>query len=149
VPAQTRTAYALGVSSTNPPGSLHFSEPRLRAGYYSCVATLTAEGRCSRARLEMIAVNRTRMVSFFEELAAEADGWVGSRCWESEFGELAVTARSGAGGRVILRVAVRLVDGLGETVAELAVPPHELRRLADGMPTFLRLPSLKRFPRYP
>jgi len=137
------------VVSSEGPGysALEFHTPVFSTdGYFSCVATLIEDSEESSTDVEMIEPYRYDMLGFFEEMAAEAAGWVGTKKWQSELATLSVAAVNADGHTVSFEVGARRPPDLEESLGlVLNLPTVELEELARKLRAFLDLPHGERF----
>jgi hypothetical protein len=126
--------------------ALEFHTPVFSAdGYFSCVATLIENGDESSTDVEMIEPYRYDMLGFFEEMAAEASGWPGTKEWRSEFATLMVAAVNADGGTVSFEVDARWPPDYEESRhLVLRLPAAELKELATKVRVFVDLPHGER-----
>jgi hypothetical protein len=106
------------------------------------VARFTLAGNEYSVDLDMIGPYRVDMLGFFEELGREAEGWEGTKEWHSEFDEMTVWATNAGQGSVALDVHIRWPPEYEvEQTGTIHVAADELRRFADRMRGFMRLPE--------
>lgn len=127
--------------------ALEFHGPVFDAdGYFSCVATLVENGDETSVDLGMIEAYRADMLGFFEEMAAEASGWPGSKEWESESAELSIAAANAADGSARLDIEARWPPEYEERRnITLELQAAGLSHVAAQMRVFLDLPQGERF----
>jgi hypothetical protein len=82
----------------------------------------------------------SRMIQFFDDLAADWKGWVGVRSWYAEEGGLALNAEHPPVGEIGLRVTMNTPSGVtlsGEWKIEIVVPvePGQLDSIARSVRT--------------
>ena len=123
-------------------GRIEFSEPKALRGYFTCSATLGLDGEEWSVGLEMIWEFRSDMLGFFEELAASAEGWSGTKEWDSEFQEVSIRATSPGDGIAILDVVLCWPPEYEiQREGTIHVRLEELPRFAETMRSFLRMPE--------
>lgn len=122
--------------------SFELSHPGLTGrNIFGCVATLTSAGESSVIELEMITPYRSMWCKFFRDLAANSEGWKGSKRWDSEFHELSIVATNGGKGTIDLCMSMRPSRADDEIRSVLRTSPEDIVRAADELPDFLRLPD--------
>ena len=145
-----RVNAALRTAPTSPVvGEIVFSRGELHRGYFSCTASVEANGEVWTVDLEMIEPYRADMLGFFEEIARSARrGWEGGTRWESEYSEFHLDAYAKGDGEVALDVYMRwppTYDEERQTRMMFAVEAVE--RYGERMRGFLRMERGRRWRR--
>ena len=124
---------------------LEFSQARGRGSDFKCLASLVRDGEETSVELEMIGPYRRDMLGFFEEIAAEREGWTGSKKWESEFAEMSISATNDGSGVTSLNVSLapQGQDWFAEETLE--VRTDDFSKVAREMKQFLAVESGDRF----
>jgi hypothetical protein len=129
-------------------GEVAFSRGKLESdGWFSCVASVEANGEMWEIELGMIEPYRADMLGFFEDLGRAASrGWEGELLWESEYAEMRVEAKASGDGLVVLDMRLRWPPSYEEEKqATLSFSVEAVERAAERMHNFLRMERGSRF----
>jgi hypothetical protein len=129
-------------------GWIEFAEPRfdIPGGDFGCRFTLAIGGDEWSLDLVMIEPYTADMLGFFEEIAQPAAEWLEPKRWESEDGEVAITATHADTSAVQFRVRMRWPPEYeAEVVESLVVRRSELEDMARQMRSLVELPHGQRF----
>src|SRR2546421_6863924 len=120
-------------------GDVAFRRGKLESdGWFSCVASVEANGEIWKIELGMIEPYRADMLGFFEDLGRAAlQGWEGELLWESEYAEMRVAANAAGEGLVVFDVLLRWPPSYEEEKrTTLAFTAGAVERAAERMHDF-------------